>query len=95
MSAAIHLPKVKSSISLREEFDDWALLFNPDTGKAVGLTPTGLTIWKGLMNRDTLSTIIRTLGEEYDGVPADLDNDIRSFLDEIVRLGYAEPQGKE
>jgi hypothetical protein len=25
-------PKANPEIVLREEFDDWALLFNPDTG---------------------------------------------------------------
>ncbi len=26
---------------LREEFDDWAVLFNPDTAQAVGINPVG------------------------------------------------------
>ena len=83
------LPSILPQISLREEFDDWALLFNPDTGKAVGLNPTGVTIWKCLAAGMDLSEIIKTLGDEYEPLPQDPNEDICLFCEEIVRLGYA------
>ena len=43
MADSISLPSVLPQISLREEFDDWVLFFNPDTEKAVGLNPSGMT----------------------------------------------------
>jgi hypothetical protein len=39
-------PVANPLIVLREEFDDWAILFDPDTGNAFGLNPTGVFIWK-------------------------------------------------
>ena len=39
MPSDMPLTRINPVISLREEFDDWALLFNPDTGRVVGLTP--------------------------------------------------------
>jgi SynChlorMet cassette protein ScmD len=41
-------PIANPLIVLREEFDDWAILFDPDTGNAFGLNPTGVFIWKHL-----------------------------------------------
>ncbi len=41
-----HKPIVNPYVQLREEFDDWAILFNPDTGRGFGLNPTGVRVWK-------------------------------------------------
>ena len=41
-------PVANPLIVLREEFDDWAILFDPDTGSAVGINPVGVAIWKVL-----------------------------------------------
>ena len=89
MADQFTLPSVLPQISLREEFDDWALLFNPDTGKAVGLNPTGVTIWRYLADNKDLTSIIQVLNDEYDPLPEDPAEDIHSFCDQIIRLGYA------
>ena len=38
-------PVANPLIVLREEFDDWAVLFNPDTGAAAGINSMGVAIW--------------------------------------------------
>ena len=38
------LPVANPSIVFREELDDWALLFDPDTGEAYGINPVGAYI---------------------------------------------------
>ncbi|NTV00789.1 MAG: PqqD family peptide modification chaperone, partial [Methanoregulaceae archaeon] len=40
-------------IVLREEFDDWGLLFDPDQGIAYGINPVGIFIWKQLDGKHT------------------------------------------
>ncbi len=89
MAASDNLPIPLPQISLREEYDDWAFLYNPDTGNAVGLSPTGVTIWRALAEGKDLSGIIQTLSDEYEGLPEKPEDEIRSFCAEIVRLGYA------
>ena len=42
---------------LREEFDDWAVLFNPDTADAVGINPVGVAMWKLLDGQHGLDEI--------------------------------------
>jgi hypothetical protein len=84
--------KAKNQMVLREEFDDWAILYNPDTGRAVGLSPTAITIWRHLAseNRDTLETVARSIEEEYTDIPEDLLKSIREFVDSTIQHGYTE-----
>ncbi|MBF0552247.1 MAG: PqqD family peptide modification chaperone [Deltaproteobacteria bacterium] len=90
MPTAIVTPRPKPMIVLREEFDDWALLFNPDTGKAVGLPPTAVTIWKCLTTGKDYAAVAAAITAEYEPLPEDLGKDISSFFEDLVRLGYAE-----
>lgn len=90
MTEKFQIPIPGPQISLREEFDDWALLFNPDSGQAVGLTPSGVTIWKSMKEGKDLNGIIATFQDEYEDLPEDLQLEIKQFCDEIVRLGYAQ-----
>jgi hypothetical protein len=46
MEANQEYPVAKSVVVLREEFDEWAVLYNPDTADAVGINPVGVAIWK-------------------------------------------------
>ena len=39
-------PIANPIVVLREEFDDWAVLFNPDTADALGINPVGVAVWK-------------------------------------------------
>jgi hypothetical protein len=39
-------PVANPLIVLHEEFDDWAILLDPDRGNAFGLNPTGIFVWK-------------------------------------------------
>ncbi len=60
-------PIANPSVVLREEFDDWAVLFDPDTGRGFGLNPTGVYLWKlldGGHPTDALPKKIRTYADE-------------------------------
>ncbi|GEM_PF-2578989 len=47
----------------------------PDTGKSVGLTPTGVTIWRALLNRKGLNGIIDELGDEFEPLPENIQEE--------------------
>lgn len=90
MPSDMPLTRINPVISLREEFDDWALLFNPDTGRVVGLTPTAVTIWKYLVQGEGLDAIVKRINAEYEDTPETVEEDIRSFCADLVKHGYAE-----
>jgi len=89
-------PVANPLIVLREEFDDWAILFDPDTGNAFGLNPTGVFIWKLLDGKHGADDIIRRLREEADEVPEDAIEHARQFIASLEQqglVGYEVEQG--
>jgi len=82
-------PVANPLIVLREEFDDWAILFDPDTGKGMGLNPTGVFIWKLLDGSHTLNDILEKLRGECENVPEDAGNEIKDFIQELTGRGLA------
>lgn len=80
-------PVANPLIVLREEFDDWALLFEPDSGNAFGINPTGLFIWRRLDGRRSLEDIVEELRESSDGVPADAAGHVTEFVRALAEQG--------
>ena len=82
-------PIANPLIVLREEFDDWAVLFDPDTGNAFGLNPTGVFIFKILDGEHTEAEILDALKGEADGVPPEAVEHLRMFIQALVQQGLA------
>lgn len=81
-------PVAKHGVVLREEFDDWAVLFDPDTGDAVGLNPVGVAIWKLIDGRRDLRQIGEALRGEFDQVPAEIEAHLTAFCLDLCRRGF-------
>ena len=77
------------SVVLREEFDDWAILFDPDTGNAFGLNPVGVLVWKHLDGKSDTDAIVKIIRETADEVPDQVGEDVRTFMKAAVDLGLA------
>lgn len=82
-------PIANPLLVLREELDDWAILFDPDSGTGVGLNPVSVFIWKRLDGDHTAEEIVREVQEHFEEVPADADAHVTEFIEELVRLGFA------
>jgi len=82
-------PIANPLIVLREEFDDWAILFDPDTGDAFGLNPIGVYIWKRLDGNHSAEDILQDLREGYEDVPEEAEGDLQEFIDHLVQRGLA------
>jgi SynChlorMet cassette protein ScmD len=74
---------------LREEFDDWAILFNPDTGRGFGLSPTGVYVWKLLDGEHTIDKMLTALRRDALDVPEDIHHDVGTFVAALVAEGLA------
>lgn len=70
-------------IVLRKESDDWAVLYNPDDGNALGINPTGIDIWEKINGSNSIKDIIKEIKQEYEGVSPDIVNEIESFMDKL------------
>jgi SynChlorMet cassette protein ScmD len=82
-------PVINPLVVLREEFDDWAIVFDPDSGKAFGLNPTGVLIWKCLDGKHAVEDIERELRVQVEEVPDNLRDDLESFIDILIEQGLA------
>ena len=88
-------PIANPSIVLREEFDDWAILFNPDTAGAYGLDPIGVSIWKLLDGSRTKEEILAKLKETYTDMSQEAGKEISDFIDSLEERGLAGYEVKE
>ena len=81
-------PIINPLVVLREEFDDWAVLFNPDTADAVGINPIGVTLWKQMDGTRTIAQLISRVRASFADVPETADAEITTFLDDLMQKGF-------
>ncbi len=82
-------PVANSQIVFREEFDDRAVLFDPDTGDSFGMNPVSSFIWKKLDGKHTLDDILVELCKCCKDVPDEANEHMEAFLEELKSKGYA------
>jgi SynChlorMet cassette protein ScmD len=75
-------------VVLREEFDDWAVLFNPDTAQAVGINPVGVAAWKIMDGTRSVEQIAAEIAALFSDVPGHAVDDIRAFVDNLTKDGF-------
>lgn len=80
-------PVANPLVVLREEFDDWAVLFDPDTGRGFGLDPVSVFIWKRLDGQHTIEGILSELSENCTDVPEDAEHHVMAFIEDSVNQG--------
>ena len=88
MSATGKTPVPNPVAVLREEFDDWAVLFNPDNAKALGINPTGVAVWKALNRSKEIPEIISEIKEKFSNVPETAENEIFEFIEILSEDGF-------
>ena len=75
-------------VVLREEFDDWAVLFNPDTAEAVGINPVGVVMWKLMDGKHTLEDIMGEVRDRFTDVPESSLDEITDFVNNLAESGF-------
>jgi SynChlorMet cassette protein ScmD len=75
-------------VVLREEFDDWAVLFNPDTAEAVGINPVGVAAWKIMDGTRSIEQIVAEVSSLFSDVPDRVAEDVRAFIDKLTEHGF-------
>jgi SynChlorMet cassette protein ScmD len=81
-------PIANPIIVLREEFDDWAVLFNPDTADAVGINPVGVAVWKRMDGKRSLKDIVAEIKINFEDVPEVALKEITAFAGTLAENGF-------
>jgi SynChlorMet cassette protein ScmD len=81
-------PIANPNVVLREEFDDWAVLFNPDTADAIGTNPVGVAVWKRLDGTRSLADIVSEIKNSYEDTPDAAPQEIAAFVNTLAEKGF-------
>jgi SynChlorMet cassette protein ScmD len=81
-------PIANPMVVLREEFDDWAVLFNPETADAVGINPTGVVIWKLMYGQRRLEELVAEIQDRFADVPGTVIDDVTAFVNDLAARGF-------
>jgi SynChlorMet cassette protein ScmD len=76
-------PIANPNAVLREEFDDWAVLFNPDTADASGINPVGVAVWKRMDGKRSLEDIVSEIRNSFEDTPD------AAFVNTLAENGFA------
>lgn len=77
------------SIVLREETDDWALLYDPDSNDTFGLNPVGVLVWKQLNGHKTIEEILENVHTHCANVHKDVGSHVQEFIAHLLEKGLA------
>jgi len=82
-------PIANPVVVLREEFDDWAVLYNPDIPYAAGTNPVGVAVWKLMDGRKSVTEIVLKIKNSFENVPEGAEKEIFFFVDQLRENGFA------
>lgn len=87
-------PIQNSNVVFREEADDWAILFDPDSGETYGLDPISIFVWKRLDGKRSIEEIVNDLKDEcIDDVPDCALRDVTDFVNDLTSKGLVVYEG--
>jgi SynChlorMet cassette protein ScmD len=81
-------PLRNPDIVFREEFDDWGVLFDPETGNAVAIDPVAVFYWKHLDGLNDKENLIKILKQECEDVPKDAPEHLDKFINQLKEAGF-------
>jgi SynChlorMet cassette protein ScmD len=81
-------PIANPIIVLREEFDNWAILFNPDTAGMLVINPAGVAVWKAMDGKNNTQDILAKLKEHFSDVPDKALDDVNAFIKDLEANGF-------
>ena len=82
-------PVANPLVMLRETFNDWVVLYDPDSEEGFGIQQVGTFIWRHLDGQNTVQDILTKLRENCDNVPDDGESLIRNFIQDLQETGLA------
>ncbi|MBF0544360.1 MAG: HPr-rel-A system PqqD family peptide chaperone [Candidatus Riflebacteria bacterium] len=82
--------KLKPSVVVRVESDDYAILYNPDNGDTFAISPSAVSICEHLNGKNSLDEILSDLNNEFEGIPPEAEKQLKAFLEKLLEKNLAE-----
>lgn len=80
-------PVTNPTMVLREEEDECALLFDPETGSAQILNTTAVAVYKLLDGHRTLAEVMTALRNMFEDIDAQAEEQVLTLVRDLCRLG--------
>lgn len=81
--------KINPLAVFRQEMDDNAILFNPESGEIFALNPTGRVIWQALAEGLDRDAVLARLAEKCNApLPPEASRDLDEFLAALKLKGF-------
>lgn len=76
-------------VVLRQEFDNWGILFDADSGEAYVVDPVAICIWQQLDGEKTVSDILQFVKENFTETPEEdlIYSDSMGFINDLIKHG--------
>ena len=81
-------PIANPVVVFREEFDKWAVLFNPDTADAAGINPVGVVVWKLMDGQHSLEEIVAEIRDRFADVSDSVVQHVSKFVNNLAERGF-------
>jgi len=75
-------------VVLRVESDEWALLFDPESGQVVGVNPVGAAVWKLMDGKNSPAQIAEQVKNDFTDAPESILEEIHTFFNSLVERGF-------
>jgi hypothetical protein len=77
----------KPSVVLREEDDNYALLYDPESGSVRILNSTAAAIWNLIDGRRTVGEVMALLREAFEGLDASAETQLLRLIQGLYQVG--------
>lgn len=78
-------PIQNSNIVFREESDEWAILFEPNSGEIYGLDPVSIFVWNHLDGKHVIEDVVSKLKRGCkNSVPESVLQDVTDFVNDLA-----------
>jgi hypothetical protein len=77
-----------NNVALKQEYEDWGILFHHETNQGIVVNQVGMMIWEALGDGNDLAAIVAIIENEFEDAPATLADDVREFLEALIRAGF-------
>ena len=76
------------NVLMHENLNDFAVLYDPSSGKSFAVNSVGVIIWKLLDGRRTIAEVRREVLRQCRNVPSAAEEQVDVFLQSLVERGF-------
>ncbi len=79
--------RVYPDVQVQHDFNDHAVVYDPEKSVAFSMNEIGSLIWKALEEKGTIEHCVEVLQEKYEDAPDNLDVIVTNYVDTLIQRG--------